>query len=94
MTFKPKILKPGKSKNGYPKVVLTKNCDKKQKYVHTLVLEAFKCPRPKGKEALHGDGVRSNCALLNLRWGTTQENALDRIRHEKENRKMRGKSCL
>lgn len=81
MSFSAKMLRTGKSKNGYPKVVLTKNSKKVQKYVHALILEAFVCPRPFKNEARHLDGVRANSVLKNLSWGTCAENALDKIRH-------------
>jgi hypothetical protein len=51
------------------------------RYVHTLVLEVFRGPRPAGMFGLHNDGNVSNCKLANLRWGTPAENTQDRIRH-------------
>lgn len=53
----------------------------KNRYVHELVLFAFKGPRPSdAHEALHGNDVRDDNRPDNLRWGTTQENADDRKR--------------
>lgn len=50
--------------------------------VHTLVLTAFKGPRPGPTyEVCHNDGDPKNNCLSNLRWGTTQDNANDRINH-------------
>jgi hypothetical protein len=51
--------------------------------VHTLILETFVGPRPKGMKALHDpDPDRSNNRLSNLRWGTTSDNMRDAIRHD------------
>lgn len=49
---------------------------------HKLVLEAFVGPYPKGKEARHLDGNRTNNMLKNLCYGTWYENLQDRRRHE------------
>lgn len=49
--------------------------------VHQLVLEAFIGPRPPKFHCCHGDGVKTNNALANLRWGTASENTQDRVRH-------------
>lgn len=49
--------------------------------VHILVLEAFHGPRPEGLDSLHKDGNARNNVEGNLRWGTVQENADDRIKH-------------
>lgn len=42
--------------------------------VHTLVLEAFVCPRPPRHQADHLDGDRANNMLSNLEWVTPEEN--------------------
>lgn len=49
--------------------------------VHTLVLEAFSGPCPHELECRHLDGNPMNNWHQNLKWGTTQENADDRIGH-------------
>jgi hypothetical protein len=51
------------------------------RYIHIVVLETFRGPRPMGMWALHKDGNVENCALSNLYWGTPKENTSDRIRH-------------
>jgi hypothetical protein len=48
---------------------------------HTLVLSAFRGPRPPGMEACHNDGNRANNCLSNLRWDTRKANHADAIRH-------------
>lgn len=76
-----RLLNPSVGKNGYPYVVLTHNGRRKNFYVHTLVLLAFKGERPEGGEARHLDGDRCNANLTNLVWGTSRQNAYDRKRH-------------
>lgn len=50
--------------------------------IHNLVLTVFNGPRPtKEHECCHNDGNAKNNQLHNLRWGTTQDNADDRIQH-------------
>lgn len=49
--------------------------------VHRLVLEAFVGPCPEGMEALHGNAIRNDNRLCNLRWDTKSENSQDRVRH-------------
>jgi hypothetical protein len=58
--------------------------------VHSLVALAFLGPRPEGKEVRHLDGVKTNCALSNLAYGTGIDNEADKRRygtvHEKSQR--------
>lgn len=49
--------------------------------MHSLVLEAFVGPRPKGQDVRHLDGTKNNNVLLNLKWGTRKENMGDAIVH-------------
>lgn len=48
-----------------------------------LVLEAFVGPCPYGMECCHYDDNPFNNKVDNLRWGTTQENALDKVRNDR-----------
>jgi hypothetical protein len=74
-------LTPVKSKFGYCKVTLRDATGQKVRKIHTLVLEAFIGPCPKGMECRHLDGNRANNALYNICWGTKLENWADRKRH-------------
>ena len=78
-----KILKPSLIA-GYPAVNLMANQYPRKMYstrTYRLVLLAFVGPCPPGLEALHGDGIKTNCFLKNLSWGTRSENLKDRFRH-------------
>jgi hypothetical protein len=80
-----KILDSREDTGGYPYVGLTKEGKIQNKSVHQLVLLAFIGPCPPGHESCHGDGVRSNCHLYNLRWDTKPANYQDRHSHGTEN---------
>src|SRR5262249_23950766 len=71
--------------NGYLAANLRRNRDgqleQRCEHVHTLVLTAFRGPRPAGREACHNDGDRANNGLENLRWDTHKANAADARRH-------------
>lgn len=49
--------------------------------VHRVVLETFVGLRPDGMECCHGNGVRSDNRLENLRWDTHEANEADKVRH-------------
>lgn len=66
---------------GYLRVSLSVDGKTFERKVHHLVLEAFIGPRPAGCECRHLDGDKKNNRPENLCWGTSEENAADRIRH-------------
>ncbi len=70
-------LRPGTASNGY----LTVSLSGQTHCVHTLVLTAFRGPRPQGCDGCHRDGDRRNNLLLNLRWDTRSANAADSLMH-------------
>lgn len=81
---KGKILKPTRLNRGKKHLYLRLtdiNGVKKGHLLHRLVLEAFVGPCPEGMECRHypDRDVTNNC-VWNLRWGTRQENAEDKIR--------------
>lgn len=72
-----RILKPWTMKFGYPMVY----CQGTSRYVHSMVLEAFRGNRPLSHQACHNDGNRRNCHLDNLRWDTIINNSQDKKKH-------------
>jgi len=66
---------------GYPRVNLHRNRKREEKLVHWLVLEAFVGPCPAGEEGLHGNDIKTDNRLSNLRWGTRSDNVKDAIRN-------------
>jgi hypothetical protein len=83
-TFQGQVLKPvwrGR-KREYAHVVLKMGyqVEKKQWYVHRLVLLAFVGPCPEGLEARHGSGGSKDNRLVNLSYGTSSQNTQDRYR--------------
>ena len=73
----------GNSKTGYhyAQVALTRNGVRASKLLHRLVLAAFVGPPPEDHQTCHKNGNRFDNRLENLRYGTAQDNANDRIRH-------------
>lgn len=70
-----------KDKNGYTKVNLYQNCQRKGFWLHSLMLTAFVGPRPPGMQACHNDGDRGHNHLDNLRWDTATANYDDARSH-------------
>lgn len=75
-----KILRRSITK-GYPCVSLYRGSVRSQKMVHAIIADTFLGPRPPGALACHGNGIRTECDVDNVYWGTPQDNADDRIRH-------------
>jgi len=70
-----------KTNSGYWMVTLWVNGVRKHRSIHSLILDAFICPRPEGKVARHRDGDRNYNAASNLEWGTIRQNHYDKKRH-------------
>ena len=86
--WKGRMLVSQATKNGYPLVTFSNRGEgTKSFYVHHLVLLAFVGPCPPGMEACHNNGIRADCRLGNLRYGTRSENARDRHKHGTMNQK-------
>lgn len=80
---------------GYLMLALHRNGRGVCRTVHSLVLEAFEGPCPKGMECRHLDGDPTNNTRRNLQWGTRQEQNVDRVVHGTSNRGARnGQSKL
>lgn len=90
--YRGRVLTSGTNRHGYPLVALADTGIVRSKKVHRLVLEAFVGLCPEGMEACHGNGVRSDNRLDNLRWDTRRENHLDIIRHG-HNRQVNKTHC-
>lgn len=65
----------------YATVVLSRNGKKHTCGVHRLLLSTFVSEQPSTIYALHNNGDRLDNRLENLRWGTPQDNANDKIKH-------------
>lgn len=79
----PKIITVGAA--GYGVVSLSEHGKTYTYTVHTLVLEAFSGPRD-GREVRHLNSNRADNRLVNLAWGTAQENANDRLNSDRTQR--------
>lgn len=55
--------------------------DKKNRYVHRLVMAAFVGPCPPDMEVCHNNGHPTDNRLSNLRYGTTADNRRDSVKH-------------
>jgi len=82
MNIREKILRASVGTHGYLVVNLAHKSGKvTNRTVHTIVAETFLGPCPAGQEVLHGDGVRVNCILGNLHYGTRLENVIEAQAH-------------
>lgn len=61
-------LRPGNDGKYLYVMLVSDRGPKRYPKVHSLVLEAFVCPRPEGMECCHGDGNPTNNVISNLRW--------------------------
>lgn len=68
--------------SGHMRVRLTVNGIRRRYFVHRLVIEKFKGPKPSPMHQVrHLDGNKLNNHINNLKWGTAKENAEDRDLH-------------
>lgn len=72
------VLKPQKHSGGYQIVSLYIKGKQNIRFVHSLVLTAFVGERPDGYQACHGNGIKTDNRVSNLRWDTPSENQIDR----------------
>lgn len=79
----PRIKKPTPTgPYGYLRLVLGVPGSKgRTEYVHGLVAECWRGPRPDGHQAAHKDGDNTNNVPPNVRWATPLENENDKWGH-------------
>lgn len=77
------ILRPAKNKNGYLTVALGRG---NTRYVHELVLIAFKGSRPGFCTASHLNGNRTDNRPENLVWESRRDNCARQLEHGTRNR--------
>ena len=72
-------MSPCKNKRGYLRVNLVppEGSSYRTFRVHRLVLEAFIGQCPNGMEGRHLNGIKTDCNLSNLAWGTPEQNRQD-----------------
>jgi hypothetical protein len=69
-------------RSGYAAVAIRDDSGEwRHPYVHQLVLTAFVCPRPEGREAAHSNGCRTDNRVENLQWLTRVENHRHKYAH-------------
>ncbi len=73
--------KASKNQRGYCGLSLRRDGRDVNCLVHRLVLESFVGPCPDGMEGAHGNGIRTDSRLSNLRWATPSGNWSDRFEH-------------
>lgn len=72
-----KFMKVHPDNCGYLHISFYKDGKKTTRLLHRVVLETYRGPCPERMEALHNDGDKENNHILNLRWGTKEENMRD-----------------
>ena len=77
-----RFIKDWKNNQGYMFVSLYKDGKRKNRSVHSLLLETYEGYAPtKHHQASHKNGVRTDNRIENLRWLTVTENHYDKKNH-------------
>lgn len=93
VTRRGNVLTCSKRSDGYISVKLYKgNGTYTTQWIHRLVLESFVGPCPPGMECRHLNGNPSDNRLINLAWGTKEENAHDKVLHGTVNAPVNNRS--
>jgi len=87
--YREKILRQTKDKDGYFKVILSKNKHPKSFRVHRLIYETFNTYIPFNMVCRHMDGNNQNNCIENLAIGTVSDNEKDKIKHGTHNKGSR-----
>lgn len=77
---RPRIMRTRLGEDGYRRLSLCRDGQKRTALLHCVVAAAFLGPRPPDMEVGHKDGVGSNCAAANLGYVTSSENKLQTFR--------------
>lgn len=85
-----KTLKVEQTKEGYCRIVLTKNGNKKRYMCHRIVAETFISNTENKPQINHIDGRKNNNIVSNLEWVTQSENERHSI--DSLGKSMRGKT--
>lgn len=81
------ILTPRLHKFGYGVVYLTKkDHHQENRTIHSLMMDAFSPKINPEHQVRHLNRTPSDCHISNLRWGTVEENARDKILHGTQHR--------
>ena len=76
-----RLLVGGPHKSGYNLIHLYKKGARTVTTRHAVVASAFLGPRPVGMDVCHKDGVKNNCNIENLMYGTKAENEQHKVEH-------------
>ena len=91
--FREKILKSGKSGNGYLSVKLCKDGKRKRYYIHRLVLSTFNpVENMENLEVNHINENKGKNYLSNLEWTTHKDNVNHGTRNKRMVEKLRGRT--
>jgi hypothetical protein len=75
--YRGRNLRPAVARTGHLYIAI----DRRVRYIHRLVIEAFVGPQPPGMECCHLNGDASDNRPENLRWGTRSDNMRDKVLH-------------
>jgi len=90
----PRPVKAGLDTDGYKQLSLSRDGIQYVRKVHRLVLDAFVGEKPNDQMVCaHGNGVRTDNRLENLRWATCLENHNDRRSHGSDFAGTRNPAC-
>lgn len=71
---KGRVVQPGRTKGGYLQAHFCIGGVRVSQTLQAVVLTAFVGPRPAGAEGMHINHNKADNRLVNLKWGTRQEN--------------------
>lgn len=90
VSIEPKLKKRFKNPHGRFMTPIIMNGVCRNKFISRLVLSAFCGPCPKGLEAAHLDGNRTNDRIENLKWVSSKDNNSHKVAHGTDIRGEKG----